>query len=154
MEEVGTSHGFCANSAIIFQLVGQFLLVFKILIPVLLIVLGVIDLGKAVVATEDKKIKESVSRLVKRIIISIVIFFLPTIISIIFGLIEEFDKYQEEYTICKRCILDPGSTNDEKTGCADYVEKYNKPGYPTDEKENNKKENQQYEIIIENKSDI
>ena len=45
--------GFCANTANIWQIVGIILLVVKIVIPILLIIWGMLDLGKAVVAAND-----------------------------------------------------------------------------------------------------
>ena len=40
--EVGTKTGFCYDSANIWQVVGYLLLVFKIVIPIILIILGII----------------------------------------------------------------------------------------------------------------
>ena len=55
---VGGSTGFCYDSANIFQVIGYILMIFKIVIPVILIILGMIDLGKAVVASKDDEIKK------------------------------------------------------------------------------------------------
>ena len=52
--EIGTeTMGFCANTANIWQVVGYVLLAFKIVIPILLIIFGMLDLGKAVIASKD-----------------------------------------------------------------------------------------------------
>ena len=53
---------FCASTANIWQLIGYVLLVFKIVIPILLIVFGMLDLGKAVVASKDDEIKKSIKK--------------------------------------------------------------------------------------------
>ena len=56
---------FCTDSANIWQLVGYVLLVFKIVIPILLIIFGMIDLWSAVVAGKDDEVKKNVSKQMK-----------------------------------------------------------------------------------------
>ena len=63
---------FCASTAKIWQLVGNVLLVFKIVIPILLIIWGMMDLGKAVVAAKDDEIKKATKSLAMRIIAGII----------------------------------------------------------------------------------
>ncbi len=121
---VGTSEGFCAHTASIFQFIGVALTIFKIIIPILLIIFGMIDLGKAVIATDDKQIKESVNRFVKRAVYAVVIFFVPTIVGAIFGLLENFKASKPDYEVCRKCVVNPHGTNEEKTGCEDYIAKY------------------------------
>ena len=58
--------GFCANTANIWQIVGIVLLVVKIVIPILLIIWGMLDLGKAVVAAKDDEIKKATKSLAMR----------------------------------------------------------------------------------------
>ena len=68
---VGSSAGFCANTASIWQLVGVVLLIFKIVIPIILIILGMIDLGKAVISSDEKAIQKSAKTLAFRIIAAV-----------------------------------------------------------------------------------
>lgn len=123
-ELVSTSEGFCAHTASIFQLLGTLLLIFKILIPVILIILCMIDLGRAVISSEDKQVKKSISTIVKRFILAVVIYFIPLIITVIFSFIEEFNKNKPDFNVCKTCLIDPNGTNENNTGCADYIKKY------------------------------
>ena len=44
---------FCTKTKAIWVLVGRILGIFKIVIPLLVIIFGMIDLGKAVVASKD-----------------------------------------------------------------------------------------------------
>ena len=101
---------FCSDLAPIWQIIGWVLWVFKIAIPIIIIVFGMIDLGKAVVASKDDEIKKSVKSLVMRAIAGIVIFFIPTLVGAIFSLVGEFgsEEYQDEYGICSDCITHPG----------------------------------------------
>lgn len=117
LAEVGTSSGFCQDSANIWQVVGYILLVFKIVIPIILIVLGMIDLGKAVVASKDDEIKKAVKSLAMRAIAAVVIFFIPTLVGIVMSLVSNFSDSgaSVDYNICKSCIVSPnGNTCDEK----------------------------------------
>ncbi len=92
---------FCYETANVWQFVGVFVTVFKIVIPILLIIFGSIDLGKAVVASDDKAIKSATTTLVKRLIAAIVIFFIPTIVSAIFNL---FNSGKSAMDSAKNCV--------------------------------------------------
>lgn len=63
--------------------------IFQIGIPILLILFGSIDLGKAVISSDDKAIKESTSKLIKRCVAAIAIFFVVTIVTLITNLIAD-----------------------------------------------------------------
>lgn len=106
---------FCASTAKIWQLVGNVLLVFKIVIPILLIVWGMMDLGKAVVAAKDDEIKKATKSLAMRIIAGIIIFFIPTIIGFVFTLVTDFSSVQNDYDICASCISSPGKCDTSKS---------------------------------------
>ncbi len=102
----------CSKLAEIWQIIGWVLWVFKIAVPIIIIAFGMIDLGKAVVASKDEEIKKSVKSLVMRCIAGIVIFFIPTIVGAIFSLVNEFNEnkeYKAEYDKCRVCITKPGS---------------------------------------------
>ena len=130
MREIGTSTGFCAQSASVFQAVGKFLSIIKILIPVLLVVLGAMDILKAVISSDDKAIKNSVMTLLKRIVAGILVYFVPVFISGIFSLLPEFRENEDDYNVCKACITKPGGSNSDGTGCQDYIDKYGYRGEP------------------------
>ncbi len=60
--------------------------IIQIGIPIILIVMGSIDLGKAVLSSDDKEIKGATSKLIKRAIAAVAVFFITTIVSILMGL--------------------------------------------------------------------
>ena len=106
------SSGFCMNTANIWQIVGYVLLVFKIVIPILLIVFGVIDLGKAVIASKEDEIKKATGSLIRRAIAAVVIFLIPTIVTFLIGLISNFNEQaKDDYETCKACITNPTDTS-------------------------------------------
>lgn len=56
-------------------------------IPIILILLGMLDLGKAVVASKEDEIKAAQKLLVKRAIYALAIFFVVLIVQLVFGLL-------------------------------------------------------------------
>ena len=108
---------FCTEAAPIFKFIGQIVNIFKIIIPVILVVIGVIALGKAVIANDDKEIKTATNSLIKKLITGVCIFFIPTIVSAVFTLIDSFGDTKSDTDVCIQCITDPdncGTTTGEK----------------------------------------
>lgn len=61
----------------------------KIVIPIMLIVWGMLDLGKAVMAQKEDEIKKGQQTFVKRIVAAAIIFFIITIVQLIVNLISD-----------------------------------------------------------------
>ena len=59
----------------------------QIAIPIILIIYGIIDLGKAVIASDEKEIKAAQNRLIKRCIYAALIFFVVTLVSVIMDIV-------------------------------------------------------------------
>lgn len=59
------------------------------LIPIALIVMGSIDLGKAVLSSDDKEIKQATSKLIKRAIAAIAIFFIVMLVDLLMGMVND-----------------------------------------------------------------
>lgn len=105
-----TVYDFCSDTGVIWQFIGYVLFIFKIVIPILLIVFGMLDLGKAVVASDDKEIKNATTKLAKRAVAGVVIFFIPALVGFIFSIVAGFGgKVKETYELCKDCIVSPMS---------------------------------------------
>lgn len=60
--------------------------IIKIGIPLLLIIFGMIDLGKAVVAQKEDEIKKGQQTFIKRLIAAVIVFFVVFIVQIVVGL--------------------------------------------------------------------
>lgn|SRR5574344_1949037 len=115
--DVGAAEGFCARTANAWQIVGYVLLIFKIVVPILVIIYGMIDLGKAVVASKDDEIKKAAKSLAFRAGAAIAIFLVPTIVGLVIGMIGNFSNAKEDYEVCRGCITEPNNTT-----CAGYAE--------------------------------
>lgn len=58
----------------------------RIFVPILLIILGAVDFGTAVVSQDQDALKKSGSKFVKRCIAAVAIFFVPTVVKLLLGL--------------------------------------------------------------------
>ena len=61
--------------------------IIQIGIPIILIVLGMFDLGKAVVASKEDEIKSAQKLLIKRVIYAIAIFFVVFLVNAVFSIV-------------------------------------------------------------------
>lgn len=76
--------GVCADiPSDIFKVVSLIITVVKFGIPVLLIIFGMLDLGKAVVASKEDEIKKGQQMFIKRIISAIIVFFVVVVVQLI-----------------------------------------------------------------------
>lgn len=105
----GAIGDFCAQMAGPLKFVGIVLWIFKIAIPVIIVIMGIMDLGKAVTASKDDEIKKAMKQLAVRLVSGVLIFFIPTIIMFVFRIMTEFNTIEGQtgFTICEACILSP-----------------------------------------------
>lgn len=123
---------FCADAVGIFRFIGEVIYIIRIVIPLIIILLGTLDLGKAVLAGEDKKIKECQKTFIKRLIYGVAIFFLFTIVEVIFGLLG-VKTNKGDSKICWDCATKPYNQS-----CIKYID---------EEKEDNSEEKQDSDDI-------
>ena len=67
-----------------------------------------VDLGKAVVASDEKVIKTATGSLLKKVIAALIIFFLPTIITAVVNLTGQKDDQNNLVgsSACIKCLTD------------------------------------------------
>ena len=63
--------------------------IIQIGIPIILIIMGSIDLGKAVLSSDDKEIKGATSKLVRRAIAAVAVFFIVTLVSLVMNMFSD-----------------------------------------------------------------
>ncbi len=81
--------------------------VIQFVIPLIIIILGAVDLGKAVAGGDEKKTKEAQSTFVKRIIYGVAIFFVPLIVGLIFSMLKDQSKgTADNFVSCWDCYPD------------------------------------------------
>ena len=99
------------TSLLVFQVIGYIILIIKILVPIILIVLGSIDLGKASLSGDDKAVKEAAISFAKRVLVGLIIFFVPTILDFFLGLVEGTTDVSSKYRGCTDCVLNPNNSS-------------------------------------------
>ncbi len=104
-EQKTTSVNYCKGLKSTFTIIGHIVFIAKILIPILIIGLGMLDFFHAVIGSKDDEIKKSVKSLIFRCISGVVIFFLPAFIDLIFSWVNGWqENYENQYQECFQCI--------------------------------------------------
>ena len=57
--------------------------VIRIMVPILLIIFGIIDFGKAIFVSDENEMKKAQSMFIRRLIVAVSFFFIPTILKIL-----------------------------------------------------------------------
>lgn len=72
---------------VVLGVVRGIITIIQFAIPIILIVLGIMDLSKAVTANDEKATKEAQKRFISRVVYAVVIFLVPYLISLVFNLL-------------------------------------------------------------------
>lgn len=107
---------FCLKTSGMWQLAGYVLFAIKIVIPLIIIVLGIIDFAKSTMSSDDKSLNKALSTLVNRFIIGVAIFFIPSVVSIVLGLVVEKNENGTGIDACQVCLLKPNDAD-----CESYI---------------------------------
>lgn len=100
---------FCEKTAGIWKLGGYVVIAIRIIVPLLIIIFGVIDLSKAVIASDDKAIRVAIGSLAKRLLLGILIFFVPTIVELLLDLVNGVEDDVDNNALtnsCWYCLVD------------------------------------------------
>ena len=74
------------GTASIAYLVDSVLAYVRVIVPILIIVLGVVDLARAVIASKEDEMRKAQWTFVKRLILGVAVFFVPLIVDVVMGL--------------------------------------------------------------------
>ena len=77
----------CGGLLPLVKVIVSVIKVFMIVVPILLILYGTIDLGKAVIASDEKEVKAAQGRLIKRFIYAALIFFVPMLVGVVMNVV-------------------------------------------------------------------
>lgn len=87
------------------KFIGSLVYVIKILVPALILVLGAVDLFKAI-TNKDAKINNALVSIGIRFVAGICIFFLPGVVQLVLDWVNEWSEYSNTWCCCTQCILD------------------------------------------------
>ena len=110
--------GICANSVETFKLIGLFIYLAKILVPLLIIILGIKDVAIVVVKGDTEGIRNGLGSLFRRLASGLIIFLVPTMIPNVIKML--VDDYENSDTArCSTCLFSPF-----KGECDNYIKEY------------------------------
>ncbi len=112
----------CGNGSFSFEgilpgIVYTIVTIIKIGVPILLIIIGMIDLGKAVVAQKEEEIKKGQGLFIKRLISALLVFLVVFIVQLVVRFVASGDN--ANISQCINCfvsgkhtdtVMQPGST--------------------------------------------
>ena len=101
----------CGGTNLIFSgtfpyMVSTAITIIKIAIPILLIIFGMLDLGKAVVAAKEDEIKKGQQTFIKRAIAAVIVFFVIQIVQIVVRFVSGNDQ---NISGCFNCFINGSS---------------------------------------------
>jgi len=103
LTEINTTEELCNELEPVLRIVGIVLLGIRIVVPILLIVMGMLDFAKAVTEKDEKNMKEAQSKLVKRAVAAVAVFLITSIVPPIITLLTG----DSDYKGCMNCIEKP-----------------------------------------------
>lgn len=97
----------CGSTKLIFSgtfpyVVSTLILLIKIGVPILLIIFGMLDLGKAVVAAKEEEIKKGQQTFIKRAITAVIVFFVIQLVQIVVRFVSANDN---DIAQCFNCFI-------------------------------------------------
>lgn len=86
------------------------IMLIQIVVPVLLIIWGMLDLGKAVMAQKDDEIKKGQQTFVKRLVAAAIVFFIVTIVGLAVKLVAPKNE-GANIMGCAKCFINDSNCN-------------------------------------------
>ena len=109
----------CGSLSPFLQLVGYVVTIIKIVIPLLLIIFGMLDVGKAVIASKPDEVTKSLKAFAMRCIAAILIFFIPSIVGVLLDAVYKTGETDASgWRCCWEYVINP---NDAKSSEACQV---------------------------------
>ena len=74
-----------AEMAMIPNITALVVTLIKVAVPIILIIMGMLDLSKAVMSNDEKEMKGAQTKLIKRVIYAVLVFLVVSIVQLVFG---------------------------------------------------------------------
>ena len=94
-------------------LISNIVTIIKIVVPILLIIFGMLDLGKAVVASKEDEIKKGQQTFIKRAIAAVIVFLVVQVVQIVVNFVS---SNETNVVNCFNCFVN-GKVSER--GCID-----------------------------------
>ena len=122
------------------ELIHTIITIIKIGIPLLLIIFGMLDFAKGVIASKEDETKSGKKMFIKRLISAVLVFFVVTIVQLVIGLADDKNESDESSSWECAILIMNGKLN-------------NNTNEPTNKKNNNKNNNPK-QVIFETSNGV
>ena len=102
----------------LFSVTSTIILLLEIAIPILLIIFGMLDLGKAVVASKEDEIKKGQQTFLKRVIAAVIVFLVVVVVKLVVSFVASDNPNSANITNCLECFVN-GPSSDKCTNPKD-----------------------------------
>ncbi len=99
---INTAAEFCNGAQPVLRLVGWVYIGIEIVVPIILIIVGMLDLAKAVTEKSDDKIKAAQQLLIKRAIAAALVFLVAALVGLLMRIVGS-----KAYQKCTTCVFTP-----------------------------------------------
>lgn len=101
------AENFCTDMSKTLQLVGFFLVVVKIVVPLLVVIMGSLDFYHIVMSGKDSDLKKEALILGKRVLMGVIVFLMPSIVNLAVNTLD--NNPNADYKVCVDCLTKPSS---------------------------------------------
>ena len=98
------AQNFCSNIIKTLRLVSISVMIVRICVPIFIIVMGTMDIYNTVSSGKNDDLKKNLTTLGKRMIIGLIVFFIPTIVRLV---VNGLGGNDSNYQVCVNCIDNP-----------------------------------------------
>ena len=96
--------------------VSTIVMLIKIVVPILLIIFGMLDLAKAVIASKEDEIKKAQMTFVKRLIAAVIVFFVVSLVQLVVRFVAGNDE--NSIMSCFNCFVNGKVTESASSSCS------------------------------------
>lgn len=90
-------------------IISVLVLIIKIAVPIILIIFGMLDLAKAIMAQKEDEIKKGQQTFIKRCIAAVIVFFVVMVVQMVVSFVSNDN---DDISSCLKCFI-----NGDATGC-------------------------------------
>lgn len=92
----------CTGLAPVWTIFGYIIIAIEIVVPLLLIITGMITMAQAVMAKDEKKVKEAQKTLINKVVSAVICFLVIALTKMIVNLVTK----DNNWTSCAKCVFD------------------------------------------------
>ncbi len=95
--------------------VSTIVMLIKIIVPILLIIFGMLDLAKAVIAGKEDEIKKNQTTFIKRLIAAVIVFFVVSLVQLVVRFVAGTDE--NSIMSCFNCFVSGNASDNTSASC-------------------------------------